>query len=89
MTLATVSATIPMLFSDGMPVRHTSTFFHVAHTDAEMCKSFNLKKTLYDSSTFAQKAEHFKANTVLWAFCTIQSSSFLLFSLLMSCSRLE
>jgi len=28
--------------------------FHVVDTDVEMCKSFNLKKTLYDSSTVAQ-----------------------------------
>ena len=41
-------------------------------------KSFNLKKTLYDSSAVAQIAERFKPNTVLWAFDTIQPSSWIL-----------
>jgi len=41
-----------------------------------MCKSHNLKKTLYDSSTVAQTAERFEANTVLWVFHRIQPSSY-------------
>jgi len=41
-----------------------------------MCKSFNLKKTLYDSSTVAQIAEPFEPNTVLQAFHTIQPCIF-------------
>jgi len=41
-----------------------------------MCKSFNFKKTLYDSSTVAQIAECFEPNTVLWADDTIRPSSF-------------
>jgi len=32
--------------------------------------SFNLKKTLYESSTVAQIAERFESNTVLWVFHT-------------------
>jgi len=40
-----------------------------------MCKSFNLKKTLYDSSIVAQTAGRFEPNTVLWAFHTIQPST--------------
>ena len=42
-----------------------------------MCKSFNLKKTLYDSSTVAQIAERFERNTVLRAFHTVQPGSHL------------
>jgi len=69
-----------VLFSDGtcrysVPAR-TGTFYHVAGTDIEMCKTFNLKKTLHDSSTVAQIAYRFELNTVLWAFDTIQPSSF-------------
>jgi len=41
-----------------------------------MSKSFNLKKTLYDSSTVAQIAEPFEPNTVLQAFHTIQPCIF-------------
>jgi len=33
-----------------------------------MCKSYHLKKTLYDSSTVAQITERFEPKTVLWAF---------------------
>jgi len=63
-TLATVLATIPVLFfSRYTPVRRTDTFFHVAGTDLD------------DSSTVAQIAERFDPNTVLWAFHTIQPSS--------------
>ena len=35
-------ATVPVLF-------FLTALFHVAGTDVEMCKSFNLKKTLYES----------------------------------------
>jgi len=42
-----------------------------------MCKSFSLKKILYESSTVAQIAERFEPNTVLWAFHTLQPSSFI------------
>jgi len=69
-----VLATIPVLFF--LTVRRTGSLFHVAGTDVEMCKSFNLKKTSYDSSTVTHIAEHFEPNTVLWAFHTIQPSSF-------------
>jgi len=75
MTLAIVSATIPVLFSDGTRRYGVPAPFYVAGTDVEMCKSFNLKKTLYDSSTVVQIAERFEPNTVLWAFHTIQPSS--------------
>jgi len=80
MTLATVSATsIPVLFFWRYALlRRTGTFFNVADTDVEMCKPFNLKKTLYDCSTVAQIAERFELNTVLWAFHTIQPSSCIL-----------
>jgi len=44
-----------------------------------MCKSFNLKKTLHDSSTVAQTAEGFEPNTVLRAFLTTQPSSIVLY----------
>jgi len=40
-------------------------FSRDAGTDVEMCKSFNLKKTLYDSSTIVQKAQHFAPNTIV------------------------
>ena len=74
-TLANVSATIPVLFL----MVHTGTayqhLFNVADTDVEMCKSFDLKKALYDSSTVAQMAERFEPNTVLWAFHTLHPSS--------------
>jgi len=39
-----------------VPARRIGSFSHVAGTDAEMRKSFNLKKTLYHSSTVAQTA---------------------------------
>jgi len=51
MTLATVSATIPVLFSDDMRCYGVPVPCYVAGTDVEMCKSLNFKKTLYDSST--------------------------------------
>jgi len=56
MTLATVSATISVFFSDGTRWYDVPALFHVADTDVEMCKSFDLKKTLYHSSTVAQMA---------------------------------
>jgi len=46
--------------------------FYVAGTDIEMCKSFNLKKTLYERWTVAQIAQRFEPSTALWAFHTIQ-----------------
>jgi len=59
MTLATVLATISVLFLlTYAPVGVAAPF------------SFNLKKTL----TVAQIAERFKSNTVLWAFHTIHPS---------------
>ena len=57
----------------------TGTFFVL---QLQMCKSSNLEKTLYKSSTVAQIAESFEPNTVLWAFHTIQPSNF--FSVLSS-----
>ena len=45
--------------------RRTGTFYYVSGTDVEMCKSFNLKTTLYDSSTVSQIAERFEPNTIL------------------------
>jgi len=72
MTLATVSATIQMFFFSRYAPRYP---FRVVGTDVEMCKSFNLKKTLYSSnSTVAQTAERFKPSTVLWAFHTIPTT---------------
>jgi len=70
-----VLATIPVLFltvSAGTAYRH---LFNVAGTDAEMCNSFDLKNTSYESSTIAEIAERFEPSTVLWAFHTIQPSS--------------
>ena len=57
MTLATMSATdypfVLMTVPGGTAYRR---LFHAAGTYVEMCKSFNLKKTLYDSSTVAHVA---------------------------------
>ena len=47
MTLATVLATIPMVFKFFFLTVRAGTVLQP--TDAEMCKSFNLKKTLHDS----------------------------------------
>jgi len=61
-TLATASATVPVLFLTVRAYTAYRPFFCVAGTDVKKCKSFNLKKTLYDSSTVAQiralRAEH-------------------------------
>ena len=48
----------------GVLVWDTGTFCHVAGTVVEMCKSFNLKKTLDDSSAVAKIAGRFEPNTV-------------------------
>jgi len=72
-TLATVLATIFRLYA---PARRTGVLFSVAGTDVEMCKSLNLKKTLYECSTVAQIAQRFFPNTVLLAFRTIQPFNF-------------
>jgi len=53
--------------------------FHVAGTDVEMCKLFNLKKTLYESSTVARIAKRFELNTVLWAVQIIQPFNYSLY----------
>ena len=86
MTLATVSATIPVLLfltvRTGTAYRH---FFLVAGTDIEMCKLFNFNKSLYDSSTVAQIVERFEPNTVLCAFHII-AYSHLVFTALRSAS---
>jgi len=65
MTLATVLATIPVLFSDGTCRYGVRALFHVAGIDVKMRKSFSLKKTLYD--TVVQIAERFEPNTT----CTV------------------
>ena len=75
MTLATVLATIPVLFFwRYAPVWRAGTSFMLqpAGTDVEKCKSFSLKKTLSESSTVAQTAERFEPNTLLWTFHTIR-----------------
>jgi len=79
MTLATVLATIPVFFSDGTRLHGVPLPFfmvQVMYRCIEMCKSFNLNKTLYKSSTDAQVAERFEPNTVLRAFHTIQLFSY-------------
>jgi len=61
------------------PTAHASTAYrHLFTCCRHRCRyvqSFNLKKTLYESSTVAQIAKRFEPNTVLWAFHAIQPSS--------------
>ena len=71
MTLATMLATTSVFFRRYASVRRTDAFYHlfIAGTDVEMCESFNLNKTLYESSTVTKIAERFEPNIVLWALC--------------------
>jgi len=74
-TLATVLATT-VAYSSALflTVLAAMTYRHFFMLQVQT--SFNLKKTSYESSTVAQIAERVEPNTVLWAFHTIQPSSF-------------
>jgi len=72
MTLATVSASTRVLFFWWYaPVQHTGRAYPAPF--------FMLQKTLYGSSTVAQSDKRFESNTVLWAFHTIEPSSFIIY----------
>jgi len=71
-----VLATIQVLFSDGTRWYGIPVVFSCWTYGCKDVQIIYLKKMSYDSSTVAHISERFEPNTVLWAFHTIQLSSF-------------